>query len=315
MIDLMRPAAVGHFDHILEFLANEGPLDAKAIHEIRRNVKRIRALLQLVRSDLKSRFFGWDKTLQSVNRSLSAARDLEVCLQAARELSAESSRSQRGVLDRLSAELARRQSVIMMADDPAELRPELSAQIETVKAGLMAWQPEKSGFGLIEPALRKMSNKARQIINRLRDHATSEELHSLRKVVKLRLYWLETFEPIWPRGLGAERQMVDSLSDRLGKHHDLEVLIERLRDSEAAGDESMRHSVDRVVHRLKQRQQKLERHSLKLARRLFAERPKAMAKRWRSLIEIWRDSSAGAHTGQIPPKEDDQFRVLHGESA
>lgn len=316
LVDLIRPAAIAHFDHMLEVLANEGPLDAKSVHEIRRNVKRIRALLQLVRSDMKSQAAEWDQALQSVNRSLSAARDLEICLQTARDLSSNASASQRSVLNRLSDELAQRQAVVLRADDPAVLRPELSAQLETVKAGFLAWQPSQSGFRLIKPALRKMSKQARKIIQALREHATSEKLHSLRKVVKLRLYWLETFEPIWPRGLGAERNMVDSLSDRLGKHHDLEVLIERLHDSEVAGDEAMHDALQRVVHRLKRRQHKLERQSLKMARRLFAERPKAMCKRWRTLVKIWRDPSEDASPqNPSPANPADRFRVLHGESA
>lgn len=315
LIDVIRPSAIAHLDHVLELLAHDGPLDAKTIHEIRRNVKRIRALLQLVRSDLKSRVAEWDKILQSVNRTLSGARDLEVCLQTVRDLSTDVSPSQRNVLDRFSAELSRRQSVLLAAD-PAELRPELSAQLETVKAGLLEWQPRKSGFGLIRPALRKMSKQARKIIHRLREHVTSDDLHSLRKVVKRRLYWLETFEPIWPGDLREELEMVDSLSDRLGKHHDLAVLFDRLHDSEVAGDASMQHSVERVVHRLKQRQQKLERQALKSARRLFAERPKAMSQRWRSLVKTWQDSSAGTPPqGQSEPKAEDPFRVLHGELA
>jgi CHAD domain-containing protein len=155
--------------------------------------------------------------------------------------------------------------------------------------GFSAWRASATGFDLIEPALRGLGRRARRLIRRLQADAHADGVHSLRKLVKQRLYWLEQLEPLWPRGLRAERKLVDLLADQLGDHHDLAVLRELLRKSAAAQQAANAQAVQSLERRLAARQRQLERRALRFAGYLFAERPKAFARRWKSIWKVWRD--------------------------
>lgn len=293
LVQLLRPAALDPLSRAIDLLSTDGPLEPAATHEIRKSVKRIRAVLQLVRSDLETQFKEWNDLLRTVNRTLSSARDFDVCRQTVQELLPRSSPAHRTVLERLHTELTRQQALIS-GELPVDPRPVLGSTLLTVKSALLEWQPEQTGFGLIRPAVRRMARQARRLIRRLQQDPTHDGLHALRKIVKRRLYWLEALQPIWPRGLQAERKLVDILADDLGKHHDLAVLREHLQSSAEGLAASEAKPVKSVSRRLVRRQRKLEVRSLRLARYLFAERPQAFSRRWNAFVKVWRDSPAAA---------------------
>jgi CHAD domain-containing protein len=285
---LIQTATGDQLQRAMSLLSKNGPLEPTTIHETRKAIKRIRAALQLVRSDPGVPFGDWNGRLRDVSQTLSKARDLDVCRQTIEDL-LPTVKSHRFVLERLHAELTEQRSNFPAAphDDP---RPGLVAALGGVTAEFSAWRAAHRDFRLIRPAVRRMAKHARRMIREWKETSHSDELHLLRKIVKRRLYWLEMLRPIWPRGLRAEEKLVDSLADRLGRHHDLEVLAEQLRTSAVAADAALNGSVQSLSRRLKLFQRKLEVRSLKLARRLFAERPQALARRWKTLVSIWQES-------------------------
>lgn len=286
---LIQTATGDQLQRAMSLLSRDGPLESTDIHETRKAIKRIRAALQLVRSDLGDRFRDWNSRLRDVSQTLSKARDLDVCRQTIKDLQPGASKSHRSLLERLHAELTEQRSNFSAEphDDP---RPRLVAALGSVTAEFSVWQAAHHDFRLIKPAVRRMTKHARRIIRHWEADSHSDELHLLRKIVKRRLYWLEMLRPIWPRGMRAEEKLVDLLADRLGRHHDLEVLAEQLRASTVAAEAALNGSVQSLSRRLQFRQRKLEVRSLKLARRLFAERPQALTRRWKTLVAIWQDS-------------------------
>lgn len=286
---LIQTATGDQLQRAMSLLSKDGPLESTDIHETRKAIKRIRAALQLVRSDLGQRFRDWNGRLRDVSQTLSKARDLDVCLQTIEDLQRGASKSHRGLLERLHAELSEQRSSFSAEthDDP---RPRLVAALGSVTAEFSDWQAGHHDFRLIKPAVRRMTRHAQRIIRHWQADSCSDELHLLRKIVKRRLYWLEILRPIWPRGMRAEEKLVDLLADRLGKHHDLEILAEQLRTSTVAADAVLNGSVENLSRRLKFHQRKIEIRSLKLSRRLFAERPQALARRWKTLVKIWQAS-------------------------
>ncbi len=290
LCDLLRQAALTHLDQAVSLLATSGPIPPAEVHETRKAVKRVRAALCLIRGDLGPRFADWNGRLRAVNRRLSSTRDLDVCSVTIHELPASRSPAEQEVLDRLQAELAAQRAA--SADEVANhQRGSLVEELRIVRQGVLDWNSEMPDFDLIRPAVRDMVKQARKRIKRLDEKSSSEDIHALRKIVKLRLYWLEFLQPIWPRGWEAERKRVDLLSDSLGKHHDFAVLESRLRESAVGRNPSSDRPVQRVLREIHHRQRKLAAQGLKRAQQLFAERPKEFARRWKTLVDLWQMST------------------------
>lgn len=297
--DLLRQAALLHLERAVELLSIAGPIAPDSIHESRKAVKRIRAVLQLVRGDLGPRFDDWNHRLRTVNRRLSSTRDVDVCLATIQDWEETRPEWQRQVLQRFQADLMS-QRLRAEEDLSVRLRDSLVEELGIVMQGMMAWRSETPDFELIRPAVRDMVRRARRMLDRLDERSRSDKIHSLRKIVKLRLYWLEFLQPIWPRGMRTEIQLVDELSSRLGKYHDLVVFAERLGNTAVEGETSAVRDRERLLKLLRCRQRKLAAQGLKLARRLFAEHPKAYTRRWKMLTEIWLSTPKAAAVEPSP---------------
>ncbi len=301
LAQLIQTAAVDQLTHAIALLTEQSLRDATAVHEIRKAVKRIRATLQLVRGELSAEFPAWDRQLRDVNRALSSARDLDMCRKTLADLRDASSLHGRAI-DRLDAQLSARRTHLQPVETAGGNAGELIASLERIRSGLREWTPRTGGFELIRPAVQRNVRKSRKLIDRLQSEPTSDDVHALRKLVKRRLYWLEALQPLWPRGLQAEEKLVDALADSLGKHHDLEVLIEHARHSAGEQEKSLHQSLAKLIRKLRRRQRKYELRALKLARYLYAERPKAFTRRWEAYAAIWQET---------PPENAEESVINH----
>jgi CHAD domain-containing protein len=288
LIQWIQAAAVDQLSHAIRLLTEQSLRDPTVVHEIRKAVKRIRATLQLVRGEL-TEFSPWDRQLRDVNRALSSARDLDMCRKTLADLRADRS-PHGGAIESLDARLTERRAQLPPVETLAGDAHELAAALERIRAGLCEWAPPTGGFELVRPAVRRNVRKSRRLIGRLQSAPHSEDVHALRKLVKRRLYWLQVLQPIWPRGLSGEEKLVDALADRLGKHHDLEVLIDHARQSAGPHEKSLPKPLSKLIRKLQSRQRKYAQRALTLARYLYAERPKAFTRRWEAYAAIWGDS-------------------------
>lgn len=300
-VGLVRRAALAHLAKADELLSTSPRWSAETIHEIRKSVKRIRAVLDLLRTRLGILRDDWDDRLQSVNRTLSAARDLDASIARLAEFTPRASAEEIAVIERLRLELAHRRVAAEREHASATMRPLHTETVRAVRDGLAEWQGDVSSRLLDGPEVTRMVKQARKRIEHLQDRPQSEDVHELRKVVKRRLYWLEILRPIWPVGFKAEERLVDRLAERLGRHHDLIVLQEHLSSSTLADDESLRPGVHSLRKRLRKAQRVLERQALKLVQRLFAEKPKAFRRRWAACEDIWLEGGPKVEDVAAPP--------------
>lgn len=269
----------------ISLLKDPGPPAASTVHELRKTVKRIRAGFRLIRDDIGEQFRPWNAALRQLHQQLAAVRDADACQLTIEELLPSCRPDQQAVLQRLREELDVRRSYVANALTP-DVRRSLIESLETVRNGVSGWETRAPGFRPFAAPVLRMARRARRLLRSGVSRCTSEDVHTLRKTVKLRLYWLEFLNILWPRGLHFEEKLVDSLAERLGTHHDLEVLREQLhsvREDDAPGPRR------ELMRRIRSRQAWLARQSWRLARRVFAERPKALCRRWAELEKIWRE--------------------------
>jgi CHAD domain-containing protein len=263
-----------------------------AIHEARKCCKRLRALLRLARGGLGDKVWRRENAaLRDAARRLSALRDAGVMLESYDELSA-----------RFADEIGRQQ-VLRVRRALAVRRKDLGdggleasaaafcADLASVRERIPSWR-SAGDFEVLSTGLRHTYKQARKSMRAAYATQSAERFHDWRKRVKDHRYHLELLAGLWPRQIGSRRKEVKALGEMLGDEHDLWVLQARLA---AFADDSARI----MVRSAEYRRAKLRSAMRPLGQRLFAERPRALARRFEAYWRAARGEAAGDDTLKV----------------
>ena len=250
-----------------------------AVHQFRRAMKQWRALMRLlapfVADAERLRIEARDHA-----RSLASARDGQAALNALDHLGekgvALSARSTASVRDRIET-LRGSEERAVLTD---ELRDAIAAWLDATAAAAELWPLEAANFTAIAAQLAAGYRSARNRMPLDWELATPDDLHELRQRVVNHRYQMELVEPLWPRFGRMWTGEAERLRDRLGKYQDLAVL-ERL----TGPHQPLAHWRSRLLPACAEQRAALSHRAERIARRLFAERPKAFRHRLEALWE------------------------------
>jgi len=316
----VQRAALRHIDAAIELLESyprrPAPEREETVHEVRKALKRVRALLRLLRPQLGDGDFERENAaLRDCGRQLSGARDAEVMVATlddlARRHPGKPTRG-RGV-KQLRAELVAERERALGVEDPA-LRAAALDELRRARERIALWQLPPRGAGkkkaarLLEDGLRDVYATGRRRRRKARRREDLETLHALRKSAKDLRYVAETLhegEPGAGRpGTGkaprvaagrdatgrkarrARRRMrrvarrADRLGEMLGEEHDLALLREVVRERFDGGRRPRR----RLLKLIARRRRRLRRRSLELADGLYRRKPGRFARRLRRAL-------------------------------
>jgi CHAD domain-containing protein len=284
----MRRIAAGRADDALDQLRGKGEHDfAGAVHEARKDLKKLRSVLRLVRADLGDEVYRRENDrFRDAGRLLSRARDAQVKLETLASL-----RERHGgqlADERLAPyedALVEERDREANPDDDGGTVPRTVAEIEAGRAAVADWPLEADDWWLVGPGLERAYRRGRARFADVRAEASAENVHEWRKRVKDLWYHLRIVCKSWREVLDETADQAHELSDLLGDHHDLAVLrgdaLER-RELLAPDD------LDELLGAIDERQRELAGEAIRLGHRLYAEKPKAFARRMRSYWEAWR---------------------------
>ncbi|HWX52791.1 MAG TPA: CHAD domain-containing protein, partial [Solirubrobacteraceae bacterium] len=166
----LRRIAIGQLDLALGHLQAEIDRDsaARAVHETRKALKRLRALMRLLRDELPDGEFGRENSaLREAGRRLAGARDAEVMLDTLeallerhpRKLGARSDLAR--LRDMLAAERDRAAHGAMLGDSAT--RREVIGELGAVRSRVLQWRlPERPGMQLAEAGLGRIYRQGRR---------------------------------------------------------------------------------------------------------------------------------------------------------
>ena len=282
----VRRVAHGRVDAALEQLRRGAKDDvAGAVHEVRKDLKKLRSLLRLVRDGLgKERYRAENSRYRDAGRLLAGPRDAEVKLQTLTDLR-ERYPDELPVTDGLQRALEDERER-MAGGQTADLEQRLEQAAETIAAGgadIDAWELASTDFELFRAGLQRSYGRGRDAFRALGGDPSDEAIHEWRKRVKDLWYQLRLLHPVWPAGMKGPIRAADELAALLGEHHDLAMLIDDVgaRASGGAGD-------DALIRLARRRQRELLEAALPLGQRLYAEKPKRFADRVAAYWEAWR---------------------------
>jgi CHAD domain-containing protein len=251
-----------------------------AVHLFRRAMKEWRALMRLLAPFIvdaeRLRVEARDHA-----RSLTHARDSQAALNAFDDLL---DKSQLVLSERSTETVRGRIEALRGSEERAVLTPELRDAIigwlDSAAMAVEAWPLDPFDFAAIAAQLAVCYRNARRHLPPDWALATPEALHSLRRRVVDHRYQMELIEPLWPRFGRMWTEEAERLRDRLGKCQDLAVL-ERL----TGPHQPLAHWRSRLTPACAERRAALSLRAARIARRLFAEKPKAFRQRLEMLWE------------------------------
>lgn len=216
----LAASALAHLDRI-----GEDPVGA--VHEARRNIRSLRALVRLLRGALgEERYAPASAALRDAAHALSPRRDAHVVLGAFDTIAAKLPDELRGEADRLRAALARATDCAEPIDRQASAA---SARIGGFVESLGAWSAPPAGFeDAAAEGLRRCARRARRRYRDARAEPTPERLHELRKHCKDVREQLRILLPLKPGRFASLSATYDAACDRLGEERDLHLLGQTL---------------------------------------------------------------------------------------
>jgi CHAD domain-containing protein len=284
----IRRVAEGRAEDALEQLHDGVERNPEAaVHEARKDLKKLRSVLRMVRHDVGDDAYRRENVrFRDAGRALSGARDAQVKLET---LSALRERfGERFAEDELAlfahALEAERERLADLDGDALAIDRAVGG-IQAGREAIADWPLHADDWSLIAPGLKRSYRRGRNRCADVRSEATDEAVHEWRKRVKDLWYHLRLVRNANDSVLGEAADQAHDLSDLLGDHHDLAVLrddaIER-RELFADG------ALEKLLASISERQDELTADALALAERVYAEKPKAFERRLRSYWKSWR---------------------------
>ncbi|HXW58196.1 MAG TPA: CHAD domain-containing protein [Solirubrobacteraceae bacterium] len=301
--------ALGQLDEAIELLEGERgrTVTAAAVHDTRKALKRLRALVRTLRPELGEQAYARENAiLRGCARRLAGVRDAEVMVGTLDDLLARNREqlAHLGAVRRLRAQFAgeRDRAQRHVLTDSANLA-QTASELRVVRERVAGWQLSGRGMRVCEPGLRRLYRQGRRRYERARRRPEDgRALHLWRKRVKDLRYAAEMLErgptedatgasdrhgdgrararskqARWLRGVA---RRADELGELLGEEHDLAVLAERVR----AADEPFAHAAGArrtLLKLIARRRRRLRKRALRAGERLYRRRPKAFVRRTR----------------------------------
>ena len=267
--DAIARVARGRIDHAIDEL--RGKTDStpvEAVHEARKDMKKLRALLRLTRGELGSKVFDRENAcFRDAARELAGARDSDVMLETLAGLTYLPPGDGWELRKAIQAD---REQRLAESDRDAAARSAV-AILKEARRRVGDWPLEHNSFDAFAQGLGKTYRQGRRAHRDALEEPAAESLHEWRKRVKDLWYHHTLLRFVWPPVVEVVGDQAHALSDRLGDDHDLAMLAAWVGENADAGPE--------FFAAVARRRGELQDEAFALGALVYAEKPKAFVRR------------------------------------
>ncbi|HEX5011406.1 MAG TPA: CHAD domain-containing protein [Planctomycetota bacterium] len=279
-----------HAREALEALGELWPVPDEAVHRVRKQLKKARAGLRLVRDAVGAGAYRRDNAaLRDAARPLSAVRDARILLDVFDDLAQSAGPPVRREWEPLRVALiadhqrARERAL----RDQEHVRP-LAAAVRTTRRRAKDWDVKGLGWAPVAEGLRRVYKAGRAAWRRSKARPTTAALHEWRKQAKYLRSQLELLEPLWPEVLSRLARRANDLADTLGEDHDLFLLHGRASRGRIQLAAPARA---RLLKEIEERRHALQERALRAGEALYGERPWLFVDRLDACERVWRKAA------------------------
>jgi CHAD domain-containing protein len=284
--DEVRRVARGRIDHALDELRGDSESTREeAVHEARKDMKKLRALVRLVRGGIGDEVYRAENAaFRDIARHLAGVRDADVMLATLTDLE-ERFGDLPGVARRLRPALVAHRFHTSAGAVGSGSTAAIAALVQA-RARVEDWPLEADGFDAFIEGVWRSYRKGRRDYEAAREEPTSESIHEWRKRAKDLWYHCLLLQEAWRPVMTALADEAHELSDRLGDDHDLAVLLEWAHEhaSTLNGSDPVLRGFDVIVE---SRRRELQEEAFDFGERLYADKPSVFV----GHIEAWWEAT------------------------
>lgn len=265
----------------------------EGFHRCRRRIKRLRALIGLVRAADPEYWKAEDARWRDLSRSVAGAREAAALIETLdRVVAGFPEETKDAGFEELRVALVSRHDRIV--GETSGIDSVIGAAIWTAGGGRAALAtatlPEEPGEAadLLAEGAGRVVRRAVRALKKARESGKTEDFHELRKCVKAHAMHVELLRSYWPRPVKARLKALDALGERLGELNDalaMRLLAES--DHSVFGSDETRRL---LVKLLKRTEKGLRRRCLDDAEAAFDPVPRKIG---RAVAGRYRDEAAG----------------------
>jgi CHAD domain-containing protein len=284
-----------HLDQALKTLQDNQPLADAAVHSVRKQLKKGRADLRLLRKALGSQRYAYEDTvLRDVARPLTAVRDARTFMDTLDRLVEHSDvQTQALALDRVRQALRDEYGEVRQrVRDEGNTLELLEASLRAVRARAQRWPIGRRGWSVLGAGVKRVYRNGREACAVAQEDPSPEHFHAWRKQVKYLWHQLQVLQPIQLGQLTALADQAHALANVLGDDHDLALLAQKfLAESDRFPDRATMSTLGGLMAR---RRTLLQEQAMTLGHRLYEAKPRLFVDRLRAYWRAWHGKAAKA---------------------
>jgi len=193
-------------DYILELCENEQEDMHRSIHEIRKSIKRIRAVLRLIREEIGySSYYRENVFYRDINRTTSDLRTYYVLAQTLEKFSSDLSKKipAENMEPLIRSMSDKKEKLLSGIISSKGLLKNLSSEFRKARTRIPDLPIEHNGFEVFRGGVSRMYRQGRDYLITAKKKPDMHLLHDMRKRMKYLWYHMEILKPIYPGTLKA----------------------------------------------------------------------------------------------------------------
>ena len=173
--------------------------DPEAVHEVRKALKRWRALMRLLARPLGEQADQMRSEARELMRAIAGARDAQSALDALNDLRKAEVPFSSTSIETIRARLTEMRDAAEAKSFTKAMRDRLSRYLDYATLSLERWPLKAIDFDIVTDGLTSTYRRARQLVPDTWPDSEAEHLHDLRRRVVEHRHQMDLIEPLWPR--------------------------------------------------------------------------------------------------------------------
>ncbi len=259
----------------------------EAIHCARKDIKKVRAVLRLVRTEIERKEFRLlAKLLRQAAKLLAAPRDAHVKMKTLTNLMRHfKGQLATGALRHIRAELRNAYDEEMTRFAKEKTTKAVQQLLRRVAKELPLLEVKGKGWKALGPGVKAAYADGISAYQIACKDSSPENFHQWRKRAKELWYQVILLRRVWPEQMDAMAEELEMLGERLGEDHDLVMLRETVQEMSAA--QHHLRELEALIGLIEERQRELRAAALAVGARFYAEKPSVFSKRLAGYWKIW----------------------------
>jgi CHAD domain-containing protein len=277
----VKRIAMEELDSAIDQLAGRGEADrGEAIHEARKNVKKTRGLLRLMRPELGAAYGDTNRRLRDAGRKLSEFRDAGAMIEIFDQLT-EHYREEwkdRTGLESVRGRLADAKAARELHASGSGLLAQVGEELRALRDLVQDWPLHSDGFAAIAPGLKRTYRDGHHAMRLAIREPSAENYHDWRKRVKDHWYQIRLIGRVCGESLTFYQQNLKQLEGYLGDDHNLTVLRQTIASE---GD------IEFLLLAAENYQSSLRARAVLIGQDVYDDKPQAFLLQLRKLWQAW----------------------------